>query len=196
MNINENFIKQFLKFDDKAKNALELSEKELSLIQFYKIIYKSRNKPIKDSIIELFYDNPENFFTNHKTLLEKTSFFDSYGNSIFQHYFYILLENYKLNNEKKYPNKIFTNEKIQIYENNFSSFFKEHKKYLLIQDICLDTPLHKIARLNDKRFFVNICKKLNELKILNDELLSTKNEKGENICHYIFDEIKKNIKYY
>ena len=153
MNIDENFIKQFLKFDDKAKNVLELSEKELSLTQLYKIIYKSKNRPIKDSIIELFYDNPENFFTNHKTLLEKTSFFDSYGNSIFQHYFYILSENYKLNNEKKYPNKIFTNEKIQVFENNFSSFFEEHKKYLLIQDICLDTPLHKIARLNNKMFF-------------------------------------------
>ena len=194
MNIDENFIKQFLKFDDKAKNVLELSEKELSLTQLYKIIYKSKNKPIKDSIIELFYDNPENFFTNHKTLLEKTSFFDSYGNSIFQHYFYILSENYKLNNEKKYPNKIFTNEKIQVYENNFSSFFKEHKKYLLIQDICLDTPLHKIARLNNKMFFVNICKKLNELEILNDDLLSIINKKGENICDYIFDEIKKNYK--
>ena len=192
MHINENFIKKFLKFDDKAKNILELSEKELSLIEFYKIIYKSKNKPIKDSVIDLFYDNPENFFKQHKTFLEKTSFFDSMGNSIFQHYFYILLENYNLNNEKNYPNKIFTNEKIQIYEKNFSSFFKEHKQYLLIQDINLDTPLHKIARLNDKRFFVSICKKLNELKILSEELLMTINDKGENICQYIFDEIKKN----
>lgn len=63
MHINEIFIKQFLKFEDKTKKALELSEKELSLNKFYKTIYKTRNKPIKDSVIVLFYDNPENFFT-------------------------------------------------------------------------------------------------------------------------------------
>jgi len=38
MHINEIFIKQFLKFDDKTKKALELSEKELSLNKFYKTI--------------------------------------------------------------------------------------------------------------------------------------------------------------
>ena len=82
--------------------------------------------------------------------------------------------------------------KFTIYEHYFNSFFQKYEKKLLLQDIYLDTPLHKIAKLNDKLFFLEICKKLHDLRILNEELLSIKNIKGEDIFNYIFLEIKNN----
>ena len=68
------------------------------------------------------------------------------------------------------------------------------KTNLLIQDMSLDTPLHKLAKFNDKLFFIKIFLKLNEIGLLFNELLSLINIDYKNICQYIFEEIKNKFK--
>ena len=61
-----------------------------------------------------------------------------------------------------------------------------------MQDSNLDTPLHKIARLRDKKFFLLICKKLMDLKLLDEEILTKENNKKESIYKYIINDICNN----
>ena len=183
------FTEDFLRFEERTKNKLKSYEKEISLVEFYKIYSITRKKPIKNSVIELFYDEPEKFFSQYKTLLKGTSYYDISGNSIIMHYFNVLFEEYKHNQRDKLKQN-FINNKESIYESNFNTFFQENKNYLFVQDICLDTPLHKIARFNDKTFFIIICLKLNELGIMTIDLLKTYNMNVEFIYDYIFEEIK------
>ena len=177
-------MEQYLRFEKKTKLTLKSFRKQIKLSEFYKILSKTRKKPIPDSIISLFYNDPQKFFLQHKELLNNTSYFDSCGNSIFMHYFYILYEDYKINNNE-----------VPIYKQNFDTFFKEHKNYLIVQDICLDTALHKISRLKNKTFFIYIFQKLQDLNIINAHFLSLLNVKKETIFHYIFEEININFKH-
>ena len=173
--------------EDKETNEQKKNVKISDLIKAIKIdMKKNKKKVIPHSTIDLFYEKPNFFFNNYKTLLEKTSFYDPCGISIFSHYFYILFEKYKKNK------KSINNDSLDIYDINFNSFFIENKKYLLIQDSFLDTPLHKIARLRDKTFFLLICQRLIEINILNEEILTIKNKKEESIYHYIVNDISHN----
>ena len=192
------FIEYLLKFEEKTKKALILNgKKSITLSEFYKIYRKTRVKPINDSIILLFYNDPQTFFKQHKYLLENSSYFDSCGNSIFIHYFNILYEQHKKyqNQTIKQTSSVQNRNNKSIYVQYFDSFFNKHKKYLLIPDICLDTPLHKISRFRDKSFILKIIQKFYDLGILEEEILINKNIKGETICSYIFDEIKTKYKY-
>ena len=193
MHENEVLLKNFLKFEDKTKNALESFEKELSIIEFYKIFNKTRKKPIKNSVINILYEDPEKFFSEYKILLKDTSYYDISDNSVFAHYFNILYKKFINANKNKQKQNLYI--KQSIYEKNFNLFFKDQKKYLLIQDISLDTPLHKLVKFNDKLFFLKIFMKLNELGVVTYELLSLKNINEKNICQYIFEEIKNKYKY-
>ena len=109
------------------------------------------------------------------------------------HYFYILYEDHKLNKKKLMKNEINSKialSNINIYREKFDLFLQEHKDNLFNQDLYLETPLHKIAKLNDKTFFVKIIQKLNFLGILNENLLLSKNKDNKACYDYIFIEIK------
>ena len=185
---NENILMSVYKFqEDVIKEIKALSKNGVNkkmLIHIKSI----RKKPISQNIIVLFYEQPTEFFNDYKNLLEKTSLFDSSGFSIFIHYFYVLYEKYKYRYDFQHLRY-----KLQfdIYENNFESFFKEEGKFLSIQDLYLDTPLHKLARLRDKKFFLNICQRLKAINILDEELLSIKNLKDEKCYDYIVNEIEQ-----
>ena len=152
--------------------------------ELLKIIHPLRKKPIDDNIINLFYEQPTQFFNDFKHLLENTSLFDNTGTSIFTHYFHVLYEKYKNKGDSQY----------YLYENNFDLFFKEEGQFISLQDFYLDTPLHKIARLRDKKFFLNICQRLKEINLLNEELISIKNINDESCYDYIVKEIEVKTK--
>ena len=97
----EGYIENIFKFEHRARDYL-LSEYR-SLKNPRKIISKINNirKPIQNETIKLFYENPDKFFNEHYNLLYNTSFMDISGNSMFSHYFFILLENYKIKIIKK-----------------------------------------------------------------------------------------------
>ena len=157
-----------------------------------------RKKPLSNSMINIFYDSPQKFFTQFKKSIKYSSYFDICGNSILMHYFYILYEDYKISKKILKKNDIKRNmflSNINIYKTNIDAFLKEHKDNLFIQDLSLETPLHKIAKLHDKIFFLKIFEKLNILGILNENLLSIKNIKNETCFDFIFDEIKNKYKY-
>ena len=80
----------------------------------------------------------------------------------------------------------------KIYESKFESFLKEYEKYFLLQDVVLDTPLHKIAKRKDKGFFIELYQKLKKINLISDELLLTNNLCNETICIYVLNEIKYN----
>ena len=151
---------------------------------------KNERKNISYSVINLFYEEPNIFFQNHKSYLLKTSFFDCCDISIFSHYFYILYENYKAKKNK--INDIKSVKFFEIYNNNFNTFFTEYKNNLLIQDCYLDTAFHKLAKLRDKNFFFEICKRLLDIKVFNNEILSIKNFAEETCFNYIIDDISNN----
>ena len=188
------------------KNIKEDSAKEkIAKIKIKEFIKQSKNrvrmrkKPISNSMINIFYDSPQKFFAQYKKSIKYSSYFDICGNSIFMHYFYILYEKHKLNTKKIAKNNLSKNKillNINVYENNIDAFLKEHKDSLVIQDLCFETPLHKIAKLHDKIFFLKIFEKLNILGLLNEKLISIKNIKNETCCDYIFDEIKNKYKYF
>ena len=118
------------------KFPAQISEENQEFIQqlknFIQNIRKERKKkrskkPINNSLISLFYDSPEMFFTKFKKSLKYSSYFDICGNSIFMHYFYILYEKQILNKKRLLNNKT-KSEKIKENENTFktksiSSFF-------------------------------------------------------------------------
>ena len=107
----------------------------------YTILKPFYKKSIPDSTIQLFHNNPEQFFSSAKTLLSDTSFFDICGNSIFVLYFHILCEK---DNSKC---------KKDIYEKNFDKFFNEFGNNLSLQDMTLETPLHKLIKFKNKKIF-------------------------------------------
>ena len=171
------------KEDNKDKN----DKRNQELIELIQKLRSNKKKYVSHNSITLFYEKPHIFFQNYKQLLEKTTAYDSCGTSIITHYFYILYEKYK--KTKKITDG---QNPPDIYDTNFNSFFTENKKFLLMQDSYLDTPLHKIARLRDKEFFILICKKLIDINILDEEMLTKQNYKGENIYRYIFNDICNN----
>ncbi len=165
----------------------------------FKKKYSSRKNPINNSIIKTFYESPQSFFEKFKISLKNSSYFDISGNSIFMHYFYVLYEDHKKNKKKLSKNNLITEKillNINIYRNNFNQFFKEHKEKLIIQDFSLDTVLHKIAKLNDKTFFVKICQKLQSLKLLNKRIMTIKNIENKACYDYLFEEINYKYNYY
>ena len=174
-------LKNFLKFEEKTNKVLESIGKKLPINEFYKIFNKTRKMPIKNSVINLLYEEPEKFFSKYKTLLKDTSYYDISGNSIFAHYFNILYKEFLNAKKQKEKQKQNLYIKQSIYERNFNLFFKDQKKYLLIQDIGLDTPLHKLVKFNNKLFFVKIFLKLNELGVVSNELISLVNIDYKNI---------------
>ena len=187
----ESFVENILKFEHKAKEQL-LSEYRTHKSK-RKTLAKIKNirKPIQNSTIILFYENPDQFFKDHFRLLDNTSFMDLSENSMFSHYFFILLENYKIKNNQKVSSNGNTYN-FNIYDSNFDSFFKEYERYLLVQDFNLDTPLHKIARMKDKGFFIEIYNKLKKIDLINNEILLISNKKNENVYNYIINEVKYN----
>ena len=172
---------------DKIPEKVIKSKMQAINIQFQK---KNQRKNISLSIINLFYEEPNIFFKNHKTYLAKTSFFDCCDISIFSHYFYVLFQDYRAKKKQNYDKKSETF--FEIYNNNFNSFFTEYKNNLIIQDCYLDTAFHKLAKLRDKNFFFEICKRLLDIKIFNNEILSIKNFAEETCFNYIVDDINNN----
>ena len=122
---NEVILKNFLKFEDKTSNALELFDEELSIIEFYKIFNKTRKKPIKNSVINILYEDPEKFFSEYKILLKDTSNYDISGNSVFAHYFNILYKKFINANKNKQKQNLYI--KQSIYEKNLNVFLKTKK---------------------------------------------------------------------
>ena len=185
------FFKKYYGPNKQAEEEIKgLLEKNADKRTLFKKISSLRKEPISQNIIDLFYDQPSQFFAEYKTLLENTSFFDLTNTSIFMHYFDILYQKFKpIKNSKDNKNINF-----EIYENNFDNFFKDESKNLQIQDYNLDTPLIKLVK-KDKIFFLQICEKLKKLDVLNEELLTICNINEESCFNIIVKEIeeKKNI---
>ena len=185
----QSILELYLKFNEEAKNELKSLIKinrNITNKTLFRKLKPLMKKPISDDIINLFYTDPVSFFNNYKKLLKNTSYFDKIGFSIFHHYFYVLYE-YK-RYEDSYINK--NNFQFEVYESNFESFFKEEGKYLSIQDLSLETPLHKLAKLKDKKFFLEICQKLKNINLLNDELLSINDINFKTCFDYIVEHIE------
>ena len=190
---NEKLLKYHpcFKFDEEILNKLKNfqiknSKDKKERTKFKKLCFKIKKlfKPcISNDTILLFYENPEEFFNSYENLIEKTSFYDDSGNSIFVHYFYALYDLYKEKNEINSDN---------IYEKNFNNFFTKEAKFLSIQDLALETPLHKLAKFIDKKFFFYICKKLKDINVLSEELLLINNIDEKSCFYYVLQEIKEN----
>ena len=144
------FFKKYYQSNKKAEEQIKsLVEKNTNKITLFKKISSVRKEPISQTVIDLFYDQPSQFFNEYKTLLENTSCFDLSNNSIFMYYFDILYQKYKpIKNTKDIKKDI----NFEIYDKNFDKFFKDESKYLLIQDYNKDTPLLKLVK-KDKIFF-------------------------------------------
>ena len=142
----------------KKKKLLNIKdEKFINFIKKQKKLLKLKKKTISNDAIKLFYDEPTNFFKNHEKLLYNTSYYDDCNNSIFAHYFNVL---YNISMDNNYSNS-------EIYLSNFNSFFKFHGKFLTIQDLALETPLHKIAKFRNKDFFITYFNKLKDINAVN-----------------------------
>ena len=165
----------------------------------HKLLLRNRKKEVDNSLIYEFYKSPEEFFSQYNnTSLKYSSYFDICGNSIFMHYFYILYKDHCFINNISSKNALSKNlilENINVYHNNFIEFFKENKNNLLFLDICEETPLHKIAKLQDKTFFFKIIQQLHTSRILNDNLIKVKNIEEKTCCDYIFEEIEYKYEY-
>ena len=186
------------KFNSQVLNMIKTSKiKKIEVFPYYNNYYKKMKEfrgeikkikkffkpPISQDIIKLFYENPNEFFNSYEQLIENTSFYDDGGNSIFAHYFYVLHDLYKYKKSKIKDN---------IYEKNFNSFFQKEAKYLSIQDFSFETPLHKLVKFNNKIFFFEICKKLKDINVLNEELLLINNVEGKSCFDHIIKEIIEN----
>ena len=105
-NISEeklHYLQQYFKYNREIKEYLQkYSTKTKDIPSIYKDIYRHFKKPIPDNVINLFYDNPKNFFLQFKQYLSNTSLFSISGISIFSHYFIALNEN----KEEKFTKKI------------------------------------------------------------------------------------------
>ena len=111
------------------------------IVRLYKHIKNKLKRPIPESVIQQFYEEPEKFFSSFEGTINNTSLYDISGNSIFAHYFNVL----NLKKKGKFNN--------DIYEKKFEDFFNVFSIDLYIQDSCLDTPLHKIAKFKNKNLF-------------------------------------------
>ena len=171
-------------FDDLRQKINKLLKSRTKLSKIYKIIKTSLNN-IPQDVIVLFYNEPNQFFLEHLYLLKNTSYYDERGNSIFAHYFYIL---YSISTNK---NNIINPE---IYESNFDSFFEMHKKYISILDLCLESPLHKLAKMNNKIFFLKIYKRLKKIDVIDEKIITMENVKRESCFDLIVKEIETNRK--
>lgn len=172
------YFKELLNSDNYKKEIVQkkTKEKKQSELKFLKLKLKEKKqKLIPNTIIQIFYDKPQIFFNNYKTYLKNTSYFDNCGFSIFIHYFYILFENKEKDKE--------------IYIKNFSQFFTDYKDALIIQDYFLDTPLHKLAKMRNKKYFLEICDKFNEIGILIEKSLNIKNCEDFTCLDYIVQDI-------
>jgi len=145
--------------NDESSNHAN-NERELNAIENmrrnHRILLRNRKKEVNNSLIYAFYKNPKKFFLQYNITLKYTSYFDICGNSIFMHYFYILYKEHcfiKNISSKNALSKDLISENTNEYHNNFIKFFKEHKSKLLFLDLCKETPLHKIAKYQDKTFF-------------------------------------------
>jgi len=191
------FFEKILKYENDAKKEMlslkdKMNFKELK--QALKKLKSIRKKtPISFDIIKTFYEQPEKFFDDCHEILENTTFFDYTGNSIFYHLFYVLYVDYKRRNGIRVLSENEKNLNFPVYESKFESFLKEYEKYFLVQDMTLDTPLHKIAKRKDKGFFIELYQKLNKINLISDELLLTNNIYNKSICTYILNEIKYNL---
>ena len=108
------------KFENNVIEQIKkLVAKEIKAKKLLMIIHSLRKKPIEENIINLFYEQPTEFFKDFKNSLENTSLFDITGTSIFTHYFPVLYEKYKNKGDSQY----------YLYENNFDLFFKEEGKF-------------------------------------------------------------------
>jgi len=164
----------------------------------HKLLLRNRKKEVNNSLIYAFYNSPKEFFSQYNISLKFSSYFDICGNSIFMHYFYILYKDHcfiKNISSKNVLSKNLISENTNEYQNNFIKFFQEHKNNLLFLDICKETPLHKIAKFQDKTFFLKIMQQLHNSGILNDELIKVQNIEDKTCCDYIFEEIKYKYEY-
>ena len=178
------YLEKYLKYEDNVKSFVKgLNCNDLT--KYQKIKSWRKTHPIPNKVINLFYDQPNQFFSKYQHLLEKTTYLDNTGNSIFAHYFFILYEKYKGRTSSSTIN-------YDLYESKFDSFFKENEKYFLVQDINLDTPFHKLAKFRNKGFFIEIYNKLKNINMINNELLLTSNIDEKTIFFYIFNDIKYN----
>jgi len=143
----------------------------------------SKRKLIPEKTIDLFYDDPKEFFLSFKNLISENSLFDFNLTSIFEHYFYVLFtqKGSELSRE--------------IYEKNFDNFFKEFGKYLSIRDEVFDTPLHKLlTKFKNKKFFLEICQKLKVINVLSEKIITTENLYFKSCYDIIIDDIIINYK--
>ena len=167
----------------KKKKLLNIKdEKFINFIKKQKKLLKLKKKTISNDVIRLFYDEPKNFFKNHEKLLYNTSYYDDCNNSIFAHYFNVL---YNISMDNNYSNS-------KIYLSNFNSFFKWHEKFLTIQDLALETPLHKIAKFRNKDFFITYYIKLKNIDAVNEQILSIKNINETTCLDFILKYIEMN----
>ena len=170
-------LKKHFKYNTKIINYLEnKSNHKKTALQILREIKKFYKKPIPNSVITSFYDDPKSFFNNYKTLLSNTSLYDISGKSIFVHYFNMLCN-------PKNPN-------YNYYENYFNSFVGDFGKYIFIQDGILDTPIHKFVKLRNKKLFLQIFKKLFDLGY--EELIYIKNGENEDCFNIIINYILNN----
>ena len=102
-------------------NISNIVDKDFSnspkITKLYRYIKRKIKKPIKESVIQQFYDEPEKFFSSFKNDLTNTSLYDISDNSIFAHYFNVL--NLKQNSENNIDD---------IYEKKFPIFFQRIRK--------------------------------------------------------------------
>ena len=176
-------LEQYLKFEDNLQSLLSnLPSNRWDL--FRQICKFQKKKKIKDSVIKLFYEQPKRFFSDYPRLLENTSYLDETETSIFSHFFYVLYDKNKNGNSSSID--------YRIYESNFDSFFKDNQSYFLVQDVNLDTPLIKLAKMIDKSFFFEIFKKLKSLNIIGNETLLINNIEDKSVVTYIIEDIKYN----
>ena len=192
------YFEKYLKFERDAKKEMySLSKKDMKIKDYVQVFKKLKSirekKPIPFSIIKTFYEQPEKFFGEYHSYLENTTFFDTTGNSIFCHLFYVLYVEYKKRNNIGELNENEKKFKLEVYESKFKSFLKEYERYFLLQDVALDTPLHKIAKRKDKGFFIELYQKLKNINLISNELLLTNNICDETICTYVLNEIKYNF---
>jgi len=191
------FFEKYLKFESDANKAMHSLKENMKIKEFIQAFKKMKSmrkrKPISYSIIKTFYEQPEKFFGDYHAILENTTFFDYAGNSIFCHLFYVLYVDYKRRNNIGVLSENEKNLNFQIYESKFESFLKEYERYFLIQDVVLETPLHKIAKIKDKGFFIELYQKLKKINLISNELLLTNNISNETICTYVLNEIKYNL---
>ena len=181
----EEHLEKYLKFEDNIRGFISSVASFNNLIKIKRMVVFRKLKPIPTNAIDLFYNQPSQFFSQYNRLLNNTTFIDCSGISIFAHYFYILYEKFKNNNERADIN-------YDIYETNFNSFFKNNEKYFLVQDINLDTPLHKLVKFIDKTFFFEMYKRLKSIGLIGNEVLLTSNIYEKSVFSYIIDDIKYN----